>query len=195
VEERARSGDKAGAFRGFSYVTGGQEEAAFFAGLRQRFGDEAVDQMLRSRELMRDPRPLTDAERSVIDATMAPVLHDLRAAGAIVPEVRFEAMEDRGPDYVCAVIGPAGRAIGSQGVWVALAQSVAERVADLADQVQEWEVEALAEAGRPATWPECPEHPASHPLAPAVAGDGGAVWRCPRSGTPAGAIGGLSFRG
>jgi len=51
MEERARSGDEAGAFRSFSYVTGGQEEAAFFAGLRQRFGDEAVDQMLRSREL------------------------------------------------------------------------------------------------------------------------------------------------
>jgi hypothetical protein len=78
-------------------------------------------------------------------------------------------------------------------VWVAPAQSVAERVADLADQVQEREAEALAEAGRPAAWPECPEHPASHPLAPAVAGDGGSVWRCPRSGTPVCAIGELSI--
>jgi hypothetical protein len=37
---------------------------------------------------------------------------------------------------------------------VTLAQPAAERVAALADQVQEWEVEELAAAGRPATWPQ-----------------------------------------
>jgi hypothetical protein len=74
---------------------------------------------------------------------------------------------------------------------VALAQSAAERVAGLAEQVQEWEVEALAGAGRPATWPECPAHPASHPLEPAVSADGAATWRCPRSGLAVGAIGAL----
>jgi hypothetical protein len=35
------------------------------------------------------PRPLTDAERLVVDAAFAPVLRDLRAADAIVPEVRY----------------------------------------------------------------------------------------------------------
>jgi hypothetical protein len=74
---------------------------------------------------------------------------------------------------------------------VTLAQPAAEQVAALADQVQEWEVEALAAAGRPATWPQCPEHPASHPLEPAVSADGGAIWRCPRSGLAVCAIGKL----
>jgi hypothetical protein len=60
---------------------------------------------------MRQPRPLTDGERSVVDATMAPVLHDLRAVDAIVPEVRYAAW-DRGPDFVCAFIAPVGRATG-----------------------------------------------------------------------------------
>lgn len=73
---------------------------------------------------------------------------------------------------------------GGMGVRVSLAGSPAERVAQLAEQVQEWEVEQLCWAGRSATWPECSEHPGSHPLEPTVAG-GVAVWRCPgRSGWP-----------
>jgi hypothetical protein len=66
-----------------------------------------------------------------------------------------------------------------------------EEAAQLAEQVQEWEVEQLCWAGRSATWPECPEHPGSHPLEPVAAGAGIAVWRCPRSQRVAGAIGGL----
>jgi hypothetical protein len=135
------------------------------------------------------PRPLTDDERSVIDAAIAPVLRDLRAADAILPEIRYEAW-DRGTDDVCAQIGSAGRTSGL-GVWVALASSAAERAAQLADQVQEWEVEELCAAGRSATWPECPEHPASHPLEPVVDGHGAAIWRCPRSGLAISEIGQL----
>jgi hypothetical protein len=193
MEDNAGPGGSAGAYQSSFYLEGSPEEAAYLAGQRQRLGDEAVDRMLRDRELMHDPRPLTDGERSVLDAALAPVLADLRAAGAIVPEVRYAAAQDRGPDSVGAVIGPDGQAAaaGSQGVWVALAESAAERVASLAEQVQEWEVEALAAAGRPATWPECPAHPASHPLEPAVAADGAATWRCPRSGLAVGAIGAL----
>jgi hypothetical protein len=192
---RDRPGDNAGAYQSSFFIQGSPEEAAHLAALRQRLGDEAVDRMRRSRELMRHPRPLTDEERSVLDAAMAPVLRDLRAADALVPEVRYEAQEDRGPGYVCAVIGPAGWTLGSLGVWVAAGSSAAEQVAGLAEQVQEWEVEALADAGRPATWPECPEHPASHPLEPVVSADGGASWRCPRSGLAICAIGELGARG
>jgi hypothetical protein len=191
MEDRTAPGGNARAYQSSLHIRGSREEAACLTELRQRRGDEAVDRMLRDRELMRDPRPLTDGERAVIDAVLAPVLADLRAAGAIVPEVRYAATQDRGPDYVCAVIGPAGRAAGSRGVWAGLAQSAAERVAGLAEQVQEWEVEALAESGRPATWPQCPAHPASHPLEPAVSADGTATWRCPRSGLAVGAIGEL----
>jgi hypothetical protein len=189
MEDGAGHGDNAGAYQSSFFIQDSPEEAAHFAALRQRLGDEAVDRMLRSRELTRHPRPLTAAERSVLDAALAPVLRDLRAAGAIVPEVRYEAQQERGPDYVCAVIGPPGQSPGSLGVWVAAGSSAAERIVGLAEQVQEWEVEALAAAGRSATWPQCPEHPASHPLEPVVSADGGASWRCPRSGTTVGAIG------
>jgi hypothetical protein len=195
VGHRDRSGDHTGAYRSSFFIQGSPEETAHFAALRQRLGDEAVDRMLRSRELRRHPRPLTDAERSVLDAAMAPVLRDLRAVGAIVPEVRYEALEDRGPDCVCALIGPAGQSLGSQGIWVAAGSSPAEQVAGLAEQVQEWEVEALAAAGMPATWPECPEHPDSHPLQPVVSHDGRASWRCPRRGLTVGAIGELGACG
>jgi hypothetical protein len=136
------------------------------------------------------PRPLTDAERSVVDAALAPVLLDLRAADVIVPEVRYEAW-DRGPGYVCACIAPAGRTVGSLGVWVELAASGSEQVAQLAEQVQEWEVEELCATGRSATWPECPEHPNTHPLEPVVTHEGAAIWRCPRSALAICAIGEL----
>ena len=49
----------------------------------------------------------------------------------------------------------------------------------LADWVQEWAVEALWSLGRSATWPQCPHHPDSHPLAP-VERAGRAVWVCPK---------------
>jgi hypothetical protein len=194
MADRAGSGDNSGAYQSFLFIEGSAEETAHLAELRRRLGDEAVDLMLRNRELTRDPRPLTDGKRAVLDAAMAPVLRDLRAAGALVPEVRYEAWEEQGPDYVSAFIAPSGiappgRTFGSQGVRVTLAQPAAERVAALADQVQEWEVEALAAAGRPATWPQCLEHPASHPLEPTVSADGGAIWRCPRSGLAVCAIG------
>ena len=42
-------------------------------------------------------------------------------------------------------------------------------------------VEALWQAGRPATWPECPEHPDAHPLT-ATLRDRRAAWTCPRTG-------------
>jgi hypothetical protein len=62
-----------------------------------------------------------------------------------------------------------------------LEQSGAPRpdVALAADQVQEWAVEALWLAGRPATWPECPEHPDAHPITAMY--DHRAVWVCPRT--------------
>jgi hypothetical protein len=66
----------------------------------------------------------------------------------------------------------------------------AERLADVADQVADWLVEALPGAGRPAVWPECPLHPGTHPLQPRVAGTR-AVWACPSAGDAVAAIGAL----
>jgi hypothetical protein len=190
MEERSQPG-RGGAYHSAFFIEGSKEEAAYFAELRQRLGDEAVEQLLRNRELMRHPRPLAEDERSVVDAAIAPVLDDLRAAGAIVPEIRYESWQDREPDYVRAFIGPVGQTTGT-GVSVALASPEAERLARSAEQVQEWEVEELCAQGRPATWPECPAHPGTHPLEPVVGGDGAAVWRCPRSGRPVCAIGKLA---
>jgi hypothetical protein len=141
-------------------------------------------------------QPLTEEDRAVLDAALEPVLADLRAAGAIVPGVRYEYWEGSGPGFVCAWITPPGSPTegpisgGSNGVSVTRSGPAGERIAELADQVQEWEVEALASAGRPATWPECPEHPRSHPLQPWADAER-AIWRCPRTQRVVSAIGEL----
>jgi len=118
----------------------------------------------------------------------------MRGSGAIVPGVLEEAHEDPGPDWVCACIRPpdaaGSRGLGSRGIRDQVGLPLPERLAGLAGSLQEWEVEELAVAGRPATWPECPEHPDSHPLAPRAHGDQ-AVWCCPASGQVISVIGAL----
>ncbi len=179
--DRPQTGDNDGAYQSFLAIRMEPwPEAAELDELRARLGDEQLDLMLRARELALHPRPLSQPERTDFDAVMDPVLADLQTAGAIVPEVRYEAWEDH-PDYVFAFIGPPGETAGSQGVRVERSGRAGLRLAELAEQVQGWEVEALAEAGRPATWPECPEHPGSHPLEPCAESAERAIWRCPRS--------------
>ena len=64
------------------------------------------------------------------------------------------------------------------------------QLAQVADQIQEWAIEELWNRGRPATWPECPFHPGSHPLEPVVVADT-ALRRCPKTAEPVAAIGEL----
>jgi hypothetical protein len=167
------------------------------AAVEREIGPEAAEATRRSRRLARNPRPLTDAERGLLQAAAEPILRDLRTSGAIVPDVVAEAHDDTGPDRVAAWIQPPGRAdarsVGSQGIYVQIDVSPPERLADLADQIQEWEVEELCAAGRPATWPECPQHPNTHPLTPEALRDQ-AAWCCPRTGQVIGAIGALQPR-
>lgn len=59
-------------------------------------------------------------------------------------------------------------------------ESAYAQVAMVADQFQDWAVEELCSMGRSTSWPECPIHPRSHPLAAVVDGTR-AVWRCPKS--------------
>ncbi len=179
--------DNSGAVQSYLF-RGTDEEVA--AQMRAQLGDERADEYLRTQRLRREHRPLDPGERAALDSLLAPVLADLRATGAIVPVVHYNAWEDQGPDYVYAYIGPPGKG-ASLGVWVNRARSVAEEVARLADHVQEWEVEELAAEGRAATWPQCPEHPNSHPLDAAADPDGTAVWHCPKSGRVAIPIGQL----
>ena len=88
------------------------------------------------------------------------VLHDLRAEGAVLPRVSVAA------DYGLMLHEPDG---SGHGVRWPESGSAADRLASLADQVQEWAVEALWSAGVPAVWPHCPQHPNSHPLKATVA--------------------------
>jgi len=178
---------------GGGWWTGSAGKAARLDALRGVFGDEVVETMQRDLELSEHPRPLTDHEREVVREAAAPVLRDIAASGAIGLDLREEARADRGDEIVYAWMSGADGITGVD-IWVSLGSSAAARVAELAEQLQEWEVEELAAAGRSATWPECPEHPDSHPLEPVVEGGNGAVWRCPRSGDVLCAIGALGSR-
>ncbi|HME63454.1 MAG TPA: hypothetical protein VKG61_01005 [Streptosporangiaceae bacterium] len=167
-------------------------EEDLIAAIGRDIGPEAAEAARRSRRLASNPRALTDAERAELRANLEPVLRDMRSSGAIVPDILEEAHDDFGPDCVCAWIQTPGGA-GSQGIRVQVSLPAPERLADVADQLQEWEVEELAAAGRPATWPECPQHPDTHPLAPQARGDQ-AVWCCPASGQVISVIGALKPR-
>jgi len=115
---------------------------------------------------------------SALSEALVPVLCDLGTCGARVPDVRDKQWSDFLGQVTAMLHDTDGTA---QGVFAMAAESLPQRIASVADQVQEWAVEALWRAGRPATWPECPEHPNSHPLAAAVQEDR-AVWICPTTG-------------
>jgi hypothetical protein len=149
------------------------------AAIRDELGSQAAE-----------PRPLTDDESAELNAPLGAVLADLRATGAIVPVIHEQAHEDLDPDVVSAWIeSPHGGS--GMGIRVYLSQLPAERLADLADQIQEWEVEELSADGRPATWPECPLHPGTHPLS-AQPRAGRAAWCCPETGQVISPIGALA---
>jgi hypothetical protein len=109
---------------------------------------------------------------------LAPALRDLENCGALRPDIRDEQWSDFEGQVTAMLYAPDG---SGQGVFVMTGEQRQERIASVADQVQEWAVEALWRAGRSATWPECPEHPDSHPLTARVHDDR-AVWGCPRTG-------------
>ncbi|MFI1680152.1 MULTISPECIES: hypothetical protein [unclassified Streptomyces] len=116
---------------------------------------------------------------------LGPVLRDLKATCAVRMKVREEW--DAAVGDLVVLYGPDG---SGAGLVPRFGSSAAERVADFADQAQDWAVEALCAELRPAVWPECPEHPDAHPLAAGVVG-GVAVWSCPRSRRVAARIGEL----
>lgn len=117
---------------------------------------------------------------------LAVVLRDLRAQCPVRPAVRED--ED-GPGVV--LYAPDG---SGHGVWSEPDGRPAVLLADVADQVQGWAVEALWAAGASAVWPVCPEHPDAHPLEATVE-QGAAVWVCPRGGAVACRVGELASGG
>jgi hypothetical protein len=124
-----------------------------------------------------------------LSAALAPVCRDLRATCPVPPDIREDptvpAVEEGGA--YAMFYGPDG---SGQGVSVMLGDDPAEQVARLADQVQEWAVEALWSAGMPAVWPHCPSHPDSHPLEARVRKHE-AAWFCPHTGERIAPVGDL----
>jgi hypothetical protein len=118
-------------------------------------------------------------------AALEPVLVDLSGPGGVVPDVRDERWS-RAARTAGAVLYDAGGF--GMGVSIDLGQPRPSQIAAVADQVQEWAVEALWFLGRPTNWPACPHHPDRHPLA-AEERDGRAVWTCPADHTEIAEIG------
>jgi hypothetical protein len=160
-------------------------------------GDDVVDDLLSSRERTRHRQSLTESERVVIARATAPILHDLEASGAIVPEILYQTSGNYSRDGRDGVTTDIARDGGHGGnVWIPTEDcSSADQVLWAADELQEWEIHELWEAGRPATWPECPQHPGTHPLKPNTDGMDTAVWRCPSTQQVICAIGALGSDG
>lgn len=118
---------------------------------------------------------------------MTPLIMDIEATAGIVPDVE-DTSWDPDPEAVSVIVGKAG--IKQQGVRIWLNLSPAERLADLARQVQEWQIETQWRAGGNTSWPNCPIHPDRHPMAAEVRGES-ASWCCPELGTAVGKIGEL----
>ncbi|MFF4347273.1 hypothetical protein [Streptomyces sp. NPDC001530] len=131
---------------------------------------------------------MTDGEefRRVLDV----VLCDVRAQCSVRPDVR--AAEDGYPGLM--LYAPDG---SGQGVYWGSDDRPGARLAEVADQVQEWAVEALWGEAKSAVWPHCPVHPDSHPLSATVV-EGVAVWVCakaPKGAAPVSRVGELPPRG
>ena len=121
---------------------------------------------------------------SLLETALDLVVRDLRRTGGITLRLLDEPV-DNDPAYesLWMLSGRTART----GLLVPLDLAEPERLVHVADQVQEFVLEELGRLGLPATWPECPEHPGSHPLTPRL----GPCWVCPKSGDAIAAIGEL----
>lgn len=122
-------------------------------------------------------------------AALRPVLHDLGTLGGLAPHVIDEPWQGIAGQMTAYLTSSTGKSVGISAM---VPDNEARRTASLADQIQDWAVEALWKAGLPAVWPECPLHPHGHPLKPSVSGDR-AIWVCPQLGQEIAVIG--SFPG
>jgi hypothetical protein len=93
---------------------------------------------------------------------LAPVLRDARATVGVTPEVVDQPWSDF-PGRLSALLRTPD---ATWGIAVMAGGSPAQRVVEAADAVQVWVIEQLWRQGYGAAWPQCPEHPDTHPLAP-----------------------------
>lgn len=135
-----------------------------------------------------DDYPQTDVHNfNLLIDIIKPVFADIASSDNITPDVINKSW-NKDPSTVSAFVGKVD--ISYQGISFRLDQPDAERLVDLARQVQEWEIEALWLSGKSVTWPNCPIHPATHPLIPAL-GKVHAEWHCPSTGDLIARIGAL----
>ncbi|MFD2080816.1 hypothetical protein SAMN05421678_109257 [Actinopolymorpha cephalotaxi] len=111
----------------------------------------------------------------VLRQALEPILCDLRSAGIRLPRVVDDwpyptSSPGAGEGMV---LDPDGT--GATGIWADGSAPEFERVAMVADQLQDIAIE-----GRwvPTNWPPCPHHPDKHPLV-VSAHERRAVWICP----------------
>ncbi|MEU4391971.1 hypothetical protein [Kribbella sp. NPDC023855] len=115
------------------------------------------------------------------------VVRDLRNTGGIELDILDEpATDDPAYESVWLLAGRQWRT----GVLAPIDMDQPRRLVHVAEQVQEFVLEELPGRGLPATWPECPDHPASHPLTPKLT-KAGPSWCCPKSDATISAIGEL----
>lgn len=126
------------------------------------------------------------ALEQVLLESVEPILRDLARAGLDAP--RFDDDDWIGDrEYVSTMMW---RADGSgSGLAVRRAAPLEERIAHAADQVQEWAIEGQLWGSVRTNWPQCPNHPKSHPLRASVAGSD-ATWVCPADQSVIAPIGG-----
>lgn len=116
------------------------------------------------------------------------VLRDITSLDVPEPEIR-DTIWIKDPAYPSAMLWSTGGA--GTGISVSLTDPQAERLARVADQVQDWVIEELWSRREPTNWPPCPTHPNSHPLI-CVTRNGTAVWACPIDQTEFSSVGSLS---
>ena len=122
----------------------------------------------------------------VLRRALVPVLRDLESSGIAAPRIEADGWWSD-PDLPTVMLwSPDG---SGMGVNVFPPARMSERIASVADQVQEWVIEELWRQG-PTNWPRCPLHPSTHPMK-ALAQDDAAVWACPFDDTFVAVIGAL----
>ena len=134
------------------------------------------------------PRGREDWSDAALEEAVAPVLSDVESSGSVIPDVRDEPWSAIAEQVTAMLYSADG---SGQGISARPADPLPERIASVADQVQEWVVEELCSIGRPTNWPQCPQHPESHPLT-AVERMGRAVWACPMTASVVSEIGQLT---
>ena len=124
----------------------------------------------------------------VLREAMEPVLRDLEGAGIASPRVEDDNWTGD-IDWPSAMLcTPEGN---GSGVCVARSAPLGERVAWVADQVQDWAIEELWAKAMPTNWPPCPHHPNGHPTKVATR-DATAVWVCPIDATLVAIVGSVN---